>query len=381
MRRNVLMIGWELPPFNSGGLGVASFEMAKALAEKTKLFFTLPFKFPIKIKEFPLIFGKVKPDEQPVCAYGSYGNSDVLKKQVREYGKNLEPKIKKLGVKFDVIHAHDWLSAPAALYLKKKLHVPVILHIHATEYDRCPHLPDAEIVEIEKECLEQADLIVTVSHSTKEVVKKNYDIDDEKIVPLPNGIDFEEMPSIEPEYINHLKQQGNKIVLFVGRFAGQKGPDQLLDTLPLVKKHVPVKYVFAGSGDLFGSLIRQAAHHRTLSDVVFSGFLRDEQLWSLYKIADVLVVPSISDPFGLVPLEGIKYKTPVIVSRTTGAGDYISHILKADFWDTERMANLIVSLLRYGPLRDEMTENAYQEIPKFNWKHRADALIKIYEKI
>ena len=410
------MIGWELPPFNSGGLGVACLFMAEALARKTDLTFSLPKKFPIDDTNFLVIFAddSIKSNAKNFSAYmceDSNGMNELFN-EVESYGERLYKVIQEKELSFDLIHAHDWLSASAAIYLKKKLNIPAIIHIHATEIERTGVSPNFEIYDKEKKAFEQSDALITVSHQTREIVYQHYGISRDKIFAIPNGIDLKIRSAKLPLYLKKLKQQGYKLVLFVGRFALQKGPDYFLETLPLVKSYIEtpknkffgdkndksflslfpidysarrkkisnkVRYIFCGSGEMMGSLVSRASELNVLNDVIFSGFLRNNELWGIYQIADVLVVPSVFDPFGLVPLEGVKYKTPVIISKTTGVGDYLINVLKSDFWDTKKMANLIISALKYPEMSNELARTSYQELEKFRWEDRTDKILSIYQ--
>jgi len=379
---NVLMIGWELPPFNSGGLGVACFYLASHLKKKVNLIFTLPKKLPIYNVPFKVIFAD---DEIKICeGYLKYKGIVVngFLEEILTYGQRLLQTIKKLNLNVDIIHAHDWLGGVAGVYLKENLKKPLIIHVHATEIERTGNNPNILIYNLEKECFEKADLIFTVSSLTKRIVSQFYGIEENKIIPIPNGISFEIPQNREPKFIIELKKQGYKIVTFVGRLVLQKGPDYFVRTLKFVKKVVPkVKYVIAGSGDMFDTLIKIAYEEGTLGDIIFAGFLRDSELWGVYKYSDVLVCPSVFDPFGLVPLEGVKLKVPVIISKTTGCGEYLTHCFKVDFWDIKMMSNYIAGILKYPPLKNELIKNSFNELYKFNWEDRADKIFNIYSSI
>lgn len=376
---NILMIGWELPPFNSGGLGVASFFIASHLKNKINLIFALPKKLPIKNTPFNVIFADEKIEI--IEGYLKYKGIIVegLIEEVLTYGIRLLSVIKRNGIKVDIIHAHDWLGGVAGVYLKDHLKKPLIIHVHATEIERTGNNPNPLIYNLEKDCFQKADLLITVSSLTKKIVSEFYDINPDKIKPVPNGIDFEIYPNKEPKFIIELKKQDYKIVTFIGRLVLQKGPDYLLKTLKYVQNFIPkVKYIFVGSGDMLSYLIKIAYEDNVLDKVIFTGFLRDSELWGVYKYSDLLVSPSVFDPFGLVPLEAIKFKVPVIISKTTGCGEYLYHCLKVDFWDIKLMANYIVGILKYQPLRNELIKNSFEELYKFDWEDRANQIVNIY---
>lgn len=373
------MIGWELPPFNSGGLGVACFNIALNLKDKVNLFFSLPKKLPIKNIPFKVIFA-----DNEIKIYGGYFKYknilvSGLLEEVLTYGIRLLQVLKKEKINVDLIHAHDWLGGYAGVFLKEILKKPLIIHVHATEIERTGNNPNPLIYSIEKECFEKADLIITVSSLTKKIVSKFYDINPEKIYPIPNGISFDLPPNKKPGFIIELKKQGYKVVTFVGRLVLQKGPDYFVRTLKYVQRFVPkVKYLIVGSGEMLKDLIKIGYDENTLDKIIFAGFLRDGELWGVYEHSDLIVVSSVFDPFGLVPLEAIKYKLPVIISKTTGCGEYLRHCLKVDFWDIKLMTNYIVALLKYPVLKNELVRNASNELYKFNWQDRAQDIQRIY---
>jgi len=376
------MIGWELPPFNSGGLGVASYYLALHLSKKVNLIFTLPKNLPIKNCPFKILFAD---DEIKVLkGYLKYKGIIVngFLEEVLTYGIRLLQKIKEEKIKVDIIHAHDWLGSVAGAFLKDNLNKPLIIHVHATEIERTGNNPNPLVYHLEKECFTKADLIISVSHLTKKIISEFYEIPSSKIISLPNGIDLEIPPNRTPHFILELKKQGYKIVLFVGRLVLQKGPDYFVKTLKYVSKFIPkVKYVIVGTGDMFPSLIKIAYEDGVLDKIIFAGFLRDEDLWGIYKYSDVLVAPSVFEPFGLVPLEAIKLNVPVIISKTTGLGEYLDNCLKVDFWDVQQISNFIVGVLKYTPLKNELISNSFNELYKFNWENRADKLVEIYSSL
>ncbi len=380
--KNVLMIGWELPPFNSGGLGVASYYLASHLSKKVNLIFTLPKKLPIKNCPFKILFAD--NEIKIIEGYRKYKGILVngFLEEVLTYGIRLLQKIKELNLKIDIIHAHDWLGGVAGIYLKEKLNKPFIIHVHATEIERTGNNPNPIIFKLEKDCFEKADLIITVSELTKNIVTEFYNIPKNKIISLPNGIDFEIPHNKIPQFILELKKQGYKIVLFVGRLVLQKGPDYFVRTLKYVSEFIPkIKYVIVGSGDMLPEIIKIAYYDNVLDKIIFAGFLRDEELWGVYNYSDLLVAPSVFDPFGLVPLEAVKFNLPVIISKTTGVGYYLNHCLKVDFWDVKMMANYIIGVLKYLPLKNELIFNSSKELYKFDWEERANRLVEIYSKL
>lgn len=376
----VLMIGWELPPFNSGGLGVACFYLAKELSKRLNLTFTLPTTLPINSPPFKIIFAN--PYFKKTYGYlkiKKFFINDEIWSLVATYGERI---LEVFHEKPDIIHGHDWFAGPAVYFLKKIYKVPSFLHIHSTELERTGNNPNPTIFQIEKEYFAKADYLLPVSDLTKNVLVETYNIPARKIFVLPNGFNWEKHNFQLSNYLVSLKKNGWYIVLFVGRLTLQKGPDYLIRAIPLVKKFLPqTKFIFVGSGDMI-ALLLELTYKLGLSDnVIFTNFLRDEKLWGVYQLADLLIVPSVADPFGLVPLEGLNYDTPIIVSKTTGVGYYLNNILKLDFWDIRELANKIICLLKYRALRGIYLQNSKMEAQsKFCWSKTSDKLIEIYKQ-
>ena len=376
------MIGWEFPPFNSGGLGVVTYYLTKYLNDKVDLILALPKKYPLKNINLKIIFADDKFDilsgYQKFIGLVSLGFFN----QVLTYGPRLWQKIKELNIDVDIIHAHDWLAGYAGCYLKEKLNKPMIVHIHSTEIERTGNNPNPLVYHLEKEIMEKADKIISVSRLTKSIISNFYQINPAKIVDLPNGIELTKFPAVKIDYFEKLKKQNYKLVVFVGRLVLQKGPDYFVKSLKYVSQYLTkVKYIVVGDGEMLPQLIKIAYDENVGDKIIFPGFLRDEELWGVYSYADLLVAPSVFDPFGLVPLEAVKFNVPVIISKTTGLGDYFPHCLKVNFWDVKQIANYVIATLKYSPLRRTMVWGAKNELQKFNWQTRVEKLINIYERI
>jgi len=375
----VLMIGWELPPFNSGGLGVACFYLAKELNKKIDLTFTLPIKLPIKQTPFKVLF--TETEYQKLEGYFSryYPISNDILDLIFTYAERI---LKSYKEKPDIIHGHDWFSAPAVYLLQEFYKVNGFIHVHSTEVERTSNNPHPVIYQIEKEYFQKINYLLPVSDLTKEILIKAYQINEKKIFTLPNGFEWIRNNYQIADYLENLKKDGWQIVLFVGRLTLQKGPDYLIKAIPLIKTKLPkTKFVFVGSGDMFPQLVSLAYDLKVSQDIIFTSFLREEKLFGIYKSADVLVVPSVADPFGLVPLEGLNNDLPILISKTTGVGYYLNHILKFDFWDIKEMANKIIGLLKYEKMKNEYLSNSQKEAKeKFCWSKTANQLISIYNK-
>jgi glycosyltransferase involved in cell wall biosynthesis len=376
----VLMIGWELPPFNSGGLGVACFYLAKELSKKLDLTFTLPTKLPISKTPFKLIFASpyIKKTSGYLMQYFSINNETL--DLVFSYGERI---LEVYQEKPNIVHGHDWFSGPAVYFLQEYFKLPGFLHIHSTEIERTGNKPNPIIYQIEKEFFSKVNYLLPVSDFTKEVLIKIYHLPEEKIFVLPNGFEWTSNNYQFVSYLQNLKDDGWQIVLFVGRLTLQKGPDYLIKAIPLVIKYLPkTKFVFVGDGDMFPYLVKLANELNVQENVLWTSFLREEKLYGVYRIADLLVVPSVADPFGLVPLEGLNNDTPVIVSKTTGVGHYLNNIIRFDFWDIKELANLIIGTLKYEKMKKVYLENSKNEAKaKFDWLKTAEKLRQIYHQV
>jgi len=282
-------------------------------------------------------------------------------------------------INFDVIHAHDWPTFKAAMAIKNKFGKPLVVHVHATEFDRTggngvnPH-----VYSIEKAGMEQADKICAVSNYTKNLVKEKYGIDESKIVVVHNGVEQE----TKNQQVNELIKEYNKIVLFLGRITLQKGPDYFIRAAKKVSEHFDnVKFVVAGSGDMEHYIIEESARLGIADKIIFTGFLRGDDVDYIYKMADVYVMPSVSEPFGISPLEAIKNNCPVIISKSSGVSEVINHCLKVDFWDIDQLANKIISVLKYDALGKEMVRNSSEEIRRISWDAAAEKCNNVYKTI
>lgn len=404
MHIKVLMFGWEFPPFNSGGLGTACFGLAKALTQQSvEIIFVLPKPVDVKSDEFKIHFAQDKNFKMEVRATDyllkPYISSKVyrrdrvgIKKGI--YGQSLFDEIARYGVNarslakeysFDIIHAHDWMSFKAGIEAKEVSGKPLIVHIHSTEIERTGgNSVNGEILDIEKEGLKKADVVIAVSKRTKEILMNSYGIEAGKIHVVHNGISIYDYPLIDTddEAVNKLKASGNKIVLFVGRITLQKGPDYFLKAAKKVLKFYPnVYFVIAGSGDMEHSIISEAANLGISDKVLFAGFLRGEELNRVYRDADLFVMPSVSEPFGITALESVVNGTPVLVSKQSGVKETLTHVLTADFWDTDEMANKILAVLNYDSLKMTLKTNSFSQVKNINWTVAAQKCIDIYRSV
>ncbi len=393
----VLMFGWELPPHNSGGLGVACYNLAKALCEKnTEVIFVLPQKYDdVSSDSFRVIFAsdavKVVGIRSPLVPYLTAERYAMLlaRGELRHFGDTLQGEVMRYGVEakriaeqeqFDIIHAHDWLSFPAGVVAKHVSGKPLIVHVHATEFDRTGGQGvNQDVYEIEKWGMEKADKVVAVSRFTKDIIVTKYGISPEKIEVVHNAVDDAIACGGNARSFMF---PGKSIVLFVGRMTLQKGPDYFVAAArKVLEQEKDVMFVMAGDGDMYHAVIEQAARLGIAEHFSFTGFLRGKELTRLYRAADIFVMPSISEPFGLTALEALKNRAPALISRQTGVGEVLSHCLKVDFWDVDEMAAKILAVVRYKELGQCLSDNGYAEASQFSWGAVAEQCIRLYRSL
>ncbi len=427
--KKVLMFGWELPPFNSGGLGVACYEMAQSIAKQnTDITFVLPKKQAVSSPFMKISFARNKLENEkeisdfrfknqlnkkidlkrvdtllsPYLTEESYRNNLAkfsklsvfwrwlgLRNPNSIYGDNLLAEVLRYGrsaasiakvEKFDVIHAHDWLAYPAGVTVKKISKKPLVVHVHALEYDRSSEdSVDPRVCAIERLGFENADKVIAISNYVKNRIMRYYQVAENKIEVVHNGITIYKKPQKKIS-LKMIKNGNKKMVLFVGRITYQKGVDYLIKAAAKVIGVNPdVVFMIVGAGDMQYQIIDQAATLGISDKVFFPGFLRGEELENIYRAADVFVMPSVSEPFGLVALEAMVNKVPVIISKQSGAAEVIDHALKVDFWDTDELANKIIALAKHGALRRSLSDMGYKNAERCSWDDAATKLLKIYE--
>jgi glycogen(starch) synthase len=279
---------------------------------------------------------------------------------------------------FDVIHAHDWLTYLAGIEAKKITGKPLVVHVHATEFDRAGEANiDPSVFDIEKKGMVEADMIIAVSQWTKDIIVENYGIAESKIQVVHNGVmptnrtDF----SFSPGFNKH-------VVTFLGRITYQKGPRYFIDAARKVLSYYPdTHFIMAGSGDLLPAMIDYVAQLRLSSRIHFTGFLRGTEIDQVWSITDVYVMPSVSEPFGITPLEAAQAGVPVILSNQSGIAEVMDHAIKADFWDTDALANAIIAVLRYKGLSEVMKTNSKEELESLTWERAAKKINQLYHEL
>lgn len=397
------MLGWELPPHNSGGLGVACFQMSKALADSgVELDFVVPYSARHENINFMKIHSAV--NISPLEKFGeisAYGNSDLHSssnspktqkalKSIRDiqriYVDFIDKMITTSGRDFDAIHAHDWLTMEAGIKAKEKTGLPLIVHVHATEFDRSGgSFGNSIIHDIEYQGLLMADKIFAVSELTKQIIINKYSIPAEKIEVVYNAIDVNDLPIDSSDentykYINHLKNQGYTVVGTVTRFTVQKGLDKLMQAAALaVSKNDKCVFLFAGDGEQRDELLQMSADLGISDKVFFTGFVRGKKWRDAFSVMDVFVMSSVSEPFGLTALEAAHYDNALIISYQSGVGEVLKSIFRFDFWDTHRLADQIVGIASSESLKKEMKNNIKHEYLKISWQDVATQCKNSYQ--
>lgn len=280
--------------------------------------------------------------------------------------------------RFDVIHAHDWMTVPAGLVAAQMSGKPLLVHVHACEYDRSGEHVNSRVRDIEQLGFEGADQIVCVSHYTKDKILSRYRVDPAKVRVVHNAVTH----SQQIEIFHVEKAIEEPIVLFLGRVTFQKGPDYFLEAAArVVKKEPRVKFVMSGSGDMLPVMIERCARLGLARHVHFTGFLKGRDVERMYAMADMYVMPSVSEPFGISPLEAMALDTPVIVSRQSGVAEVLRNALKVDFWDVDDIANKILALLKHSALREQLIEEGRDEVQNIRWDHQAGLVRDIYLEV
>ncbi|MCK4276883.1 MAG: glycosyltransferase [Phycisphaerae bacterium] len=276
---------------------------------------------------------------------------------------------------FDVIHAHDWMTYPAGLAVAAATHKPLVVHVHSTEFDRSGDNVNTQVYEIERTGMHGADRVVCVSYLTRSIVTSRYGVPADRIEVVYNAVELPAADALPMKPIRH----DEKIVLFLGRITMQKGPEYfLMAAKKVIAKYSKVRFIVAGSGDMIAPCVELTASLKLGSHVTFTGFLRGGDVDRVFRMADLYVMPSVSEPFGIAPLEALSHNVPVIISRQSGVSEVLTHVLKVDFWDTDEMANKILAVLRHPPLQKTLRDAGQIELKKLSWRDSAAQLKHLY---
>ena len=407
----LLMLGWELPPYNSGGLGVACYQMAKALA---RIGVDIQFVLPYKAKHLSASkFMEIVPacDVPPMVnekgeyiSMGAYSgtcawcNSRECE-HAREYGAgfvdathkyalHVERLAKRKKLKPDVIHAHDWLTMEAGARVKRVTGRPLIVHVHATEFDRAGGSYGNPLIhEIEYQGLVVADRIMAVSQITKDIIVREYHIPADKIEVVHNSLDPDELERTTVEtdnyiYAKELQKQGWTTIVSIGRLTISKGLTYLLEAASLALSRNPkMLFLVSGAGEQRDQLIELAADLGISDRVIFTGWVRGQRRTELYEIADMFIMTSISETFGLTALVAAHYNTAVLISKQSGASEILRNVMKFDYWDTRRMADEIINISLSQSLKQELKEGVTREYLNLSWEDIAEKLICEYHRV
>jgi glycogen(starch) synthase len=419
----VFMLGWEFPPYISGGLGTACFGLTKALDNLgVEVAFVLPrtpeghYTTHVKMLSPASLLSTDSASRMGLrrtrirridSALKPYTSADDYSRRIEalllakrgrggaaqligglDYAGDMFAEVHRYAAvvvelaskeDFDVIHAHDWMTYPAGIAVARLTGKPLIVHVHSTEFDRSGENVNQMIYDVERAGMHSADRIIAVSNFTRNIIINRYGVSPQKVEVVYNGVERNGGNGRKLDEIGIKKSE--KIVLFLGRITMQKGPDYFLQAAKKVLEVIDdVRFVMAGSGDMMHRAVEMAAELGIGSKVMFTGFLRGEQVQEIYKMADLFVMPSVSEPFGIVPLEALENNVPVIISKQSGVAEVLTHALKVDFWDVNEIANKIIAVLRYPPLGITLRDYGNSEVRKLRWRDSAVRCAQIYEE-
>ncbi|KYK24700.1 hypothetical protein AYK26_06525 [Euryarchaeota archaeon SM23-78] len=407
----VLMLGWELPPFFAGGVGVVCYHLSRALCEQgLDITYVMPFgptmarsdymkvmvtdhlfpKMRFRLKEVDSLLGAYLTPEDYDEEFRKYLMSLSPKERAKAlYGPNVfqeaylfARKVRLIAMQedFDIIHAHDHWTFPAAIAAKEATGKPLVVHVHITEFDKTGGASvNQRVYDMEREGMYAADLVIVVSNFIKQRLIDNYGVPEWKIRVVHNAAE----PMDKSIFHDASKiKETDKIVLFIGRITLQKGPDYFVEAAKKVLEKDPnVKFIMAGTGDMLPRIIERVAELGIADRFIFPGFVNREEVAKLNKIADVFVMPSVSEPFGIVPLEAMWQETPAIISRQSGVSEVLNHVLKVDFWDISDIASKILALLHYRSLHDQIKHHGSLEVRTLTWEGPAKKCIEVYNEL
>ena len=420
------MFGWEFPPHIAGGLGTASYGLTKGLAKHgVKVMFVMPKaggdedQSVVKIinasdvemmseysnldeywqnVNFMEIGSNLVPYLDPetfertvkeTIKTGEHSEHIVFRNKFQfsgKYGTNLMEEVARYAMvagtiaaqqDFDIIHAHDWLTYSAGIVAKKVSGKPLVIHVHATEFDRSGENVNQQVYDIERRGMEAADRVITESNLTRNIVINRYGINPDKVVTVHNAVDFQTREDVEVD-----RGVKEKVVTFLGRITFQKGPEYFIEAANKVLKRFPnVRFVMAGSGDLFNRSVRRVAQFKIATKFHFTGFLRGDDVQKMFLYSDVYVMPSVSEPFGISPLEAMRAGVPTIISKQSGVAEVLKHSIKVDYWDVDALADAIYGLLAYPALGKMAGEEGLDEVNQLKWENAALKVEEVYKDV
>ncbi len=390
---NILMLGWELPPHNSGGLGVACYHMSKALAlAGARIDFVVPYAAQHPGVDFMTVHAATQLG--PLNRYGSMGaydsshagqqsDSNDIRSVQKRYVQFVEGMV--AGKKPDAIHAHDWLTMEAGVRAKEITGAPLIVHVHATEFDRSgANTGNAIVHDIEYQGLMMADRIIAVSGFTKNLIIQKYGIPADKIEVVHNAIDVADLGTYDYDqrtykYLESLKHEGYTVVATVTRLTVQKGLTHFVRAAARAcEKYDKLVFLMAGDGEQRDELIRLGADLGIADKLFFTGFVRGKQWRDAYNVADIFVMSSVSEPFGITALEAAHYDAALIITRQSGVGEVLHNVMRYDFWDIDALADRVVGIASSPALADALKENVRNEYARISWNDVAGQCMQLY---
>ena len=413
-----LMFGWEFPPHILGGLGTASYGLTKGMYDNgdMDITFVIPKPWGDEERSFARIVGAncvpvawrdvsydyvqsrignvMDPQlyfdlrDHIYADFNYMGTNDLGCIEFSgRYPDNLLEEINNYSimagviartVDFDVIHSHDWLTYPAGIHAKQVTGKPLVIHVHATDFDRSRGNVNPTVFAIEKDGMNNADHIITVSNLTRQTVIEKYGINPDKVTTVHNAVEplSEEIRSIK------MQKGKDKVVTFLGRITMQKGPEYFVEAASrvLAKTH-NVRFVMAGSGDMMEKMIRLAADRDIADRFHFTGFLKGRQVYEMLAASDVYIMPSVSEPFGISPLEAMQMGVPSIISKQSGCAEILENVIKVDYWDINALAASIYAIIKYPALYNHLRDKGLAEIDTIQWKKAGAKVIDIYHKV
>ncbi|HAN17379.1 MAG: 4-alpha-glucanotransferase [Bacteroidetes bacterium GWC2_33_15] len=420
----ILMFGWEFPPHITGGLGTACYGLVKGLAKNgVEVSFVVPKAYgdedynvarilsasDIEVNRDSLLiedFWKritmmeigsnlipyVSPEEfTKIVSQNLHDKTDIQHSIFRthyqfsgKYGKDLMEEVSRYAViasilasknNFDIVHAHDWLTYPAGIAAKSVSGKPLVIHVHATEFDRSGENINQNVFDIERKGMMTADRVICVSNYTRNIVIHRYGINESKVFTVHNAVEFDK------DFNQHEwhKSVPEKVVTFLGRVTFQKGPDYFVEAANRVlSKYKNVRFVMAGSGDMLNRMVRRVAELRISEKFHFTGFLKGDDVNRMFMQSDLYVMPSVSEPFGISPLEAMRANVPVIISKQSGVAEVLKHAIKVDFWDIDAMADAIHGIIHYDALSRFFRRMGQEEVLHLKWENAALQVKEIY---
>ena len=413
-----LMFGWEFPPHILGGLGTASYGLTRGMStqEDMDITFVIPKPWGDEDQSFlkiiganntPIVWRDVDWDKAKSRLGKFMDTNDYFRLRDNiyadfnyihtndlgclefsgKYPDNLLEEINNYSIvagviarsyDFDIIHSHDWLTYPAGLHSKTVTGKPLILHVHATDFDRSRGDVNPVVYNIEKNGMDHADHIICVSNLTRQTVINKYHQDPSKVTTVHNAVE-----PLSPEIlaINRLTSVPEKVVTFLGRITMQKGPEYFVDAATQVLKNSNhIRFVMAGSGDMMNKMIRLVADRGIADKFHFTGFLQGKQVYEMLKSSDVYVMPSVSEPFGISPLEAMQCGVPSIISNQSGCAEILENVIKTDYWDVDGMADAIYSICTYPGMEEFLRVEGKKEVDEIKWEYAGQKVRDIYNK-